>query len=175
MWSKNVFYFFFFFKKIYTHPPTLITLALKPRAVCLSVIQKLKVCMYNKRSWNLPDQWSVFSHRSNWVSEHPDVKGGKSEKSRFPHGQHGSFFSYLPYFQIHLFIRVICMNALTLENVDIHKRVVVQGMKMASFALYLVKWSNFRLSNLTSCSNKFSGVFLCWTWTCKWTHKDIFF
>lgn len=32
------------------------------------------------------------------------------------HGQRGFF--YLPYFQIHLFIRVTCLNALMLTNVD---------------------------------------------------------
>lgn len=66
---------FTLFFKIYAHPPTVCSLLAfthrSARCVCLSdvgVVQKKvksKVCMYNKSSLNLPDQWSLFSHRPN--------------------------------------------------------------------------------------------------------------
>lgn len=75
---------FTLFFKIYAHPPTvrcLLDFTLNPQKckMCLSKkkvtwvwskkYNDIKVCMYNKSSFNLPDQWSVFfQHRSNMTA-----------------------------------------------------------------------------------------------------------
>lgn len=114
MWSKNVFFFFF---KISTHPPVnyFDSETMGGVFVCdVGVVQKYRCVCPIKDHEIFQISGQCFP-----TGQTGSVRGDAEEQDDYRNTDRRNAWSagfmvafYLPYVQIHLFIRVICMNAM---------------------------------------------------------------